>query len=638
MAENRLYDDDSIQSLSPLEFTRLRPGVYCGSTEYSTQLLIEIVSNSIDEFKAGHGSQIEVEVDTKHNIYKVIDHAQGFPINSLREDGKTVLQAAFDTLNTSGKFSDDGVYEGTALGLNGIGSKLTNYLSHWLQVRSWKNGKAEQVSFKEGVFDKRDLASDVEKDSGTCVSWCPSEKFFTHPEVDLKKIRDMFHVLSCLCVGLTITLSVDGKVETFKSEHGINDLVDDIVKDTEIINNRMNMSFDSGRNKLDMVITYTSKYSLNMISYVNTGETDSGPHITQIKTILTREFNKFFKEKKWLKDKDENLSGDDLQEGMFIAFNLTAPGVSYDAQTKSRIVKIDMTPFTTAIAENLQRWFAGNEKEIKMIFDKAVGARKAREAAKKAREVVRGVNKKDKKKQLLNLPSKLVDCWCKDRLKCELFVAEGDSAASGLVEGRDAEIHAVFPIRGKIISAYKNKPEKIFANAEVINLIKAIGLDLDSKTQKLIYDRTKLRYGKILLAADADPDGASIRNLLIEMFWWLCPELILNGHIYTTMPPLFRITTNKNKYIYLKDANALDEYKKSHQGEKYQINRNKGLGEQDSDELSEALLNPETRNVAQIIVEDKDKAAKLIDILLGTSVPPRREFLLAHEEEANESD
>lgn len=638
MAENRLYDDDSIQSLSPLEFTRLRPGVYCGSTEYSTQLLIEIVSNSIDEFKVGNGSQIEVEVDTKHNIYKVIDHAQGFPINSLREDGKTVLQAAFDTLNTSGKFSDDGVYEGTALGLNGIGSKLTNYLSHWLQVRSRKGGKVEQVSFKEGVFDKRELASDVEKDSGTCVSWCPSEKFFTHPEVDLKKIRDMFHILSCLCVGLTITLSVDGKVETFKSEHGINDLVDDIVKDTEIINNRMNMSFDSGRNKLDMVITYTSKYSLNMISYVNTGETDSGPHITQIKTILTREFNKFFKEKKWLKDKDENLSGDDLQEGMFIAFNLTAPGVSYDAQTKSRIVKIDMTPFTTAIAENLQHWFAGNEKEIKMIFDKAIGARKAREAAKKAREVARGVNKKDKKKQLLNLPSKLVDCWCKDRLKCELFVAEGDSAASGLVEGRDAEIHAVFPIRGKIISAYKNKPEKIFANAEVINLIKAIGLDLDSKTQKLIYDRTKLRYGKILLAADADPDGASIRNLLIEMFWWLCPELILNGHIYTTMPPLFRITTNKNKYIYLKDANALDEYKKSHQGEKYQINRNKGLGEQDSDELSEALLNPETRNVAQIIVEDKDKAEKLIDILLGTSVPPRREFLLVHEEEANESD
>lgn len=213
-----------------------------------------------------------------------------------------------------------------------------------------------------------------------------------------------------------------------------------------------------------------------------------------------------------------------------------------------------------------------------------------------------------------------------------------DSAASGLVEGRDAEIHAVFPIRGKIISAYKNKPEKIFANAEVINIIKAIGLELDPKTQKLIYDTKKLRYGKILLAADADPDGASIRNLLIEMFWWLCPELVLNGHIYTTMPPLFRITTSKNKYIYLKDAAALEQYKASHQGEKYTINRNKGLGEQDSDELAEALLNPDTRNVLQLVVEDKEKAASLIEVLLGTSVPPRREFLLKHAEEANIND
>ena len=185
----------------------------------------------------------------------------------------------------------------------------------------------------------------------------------------------------------------------------------------------MNMSFDAGRNKLDMVITYTSKYSLNMISYVNTGETDSGPHITQIKTILTREFNKFFKEKKWLKDKDENLSGDDLQEGMFIAFNLTAPGVSYDAQTKSRIVKIDMTPFTTAIAENLQHWFAGNEKEIKMIFDKAVGARKAREAAKKARDRARENGKK--KQKALKFDTKLADCNSKDRSKCEIYITEG---------------------------------------------------------------------------------------------------------------------------------------------------------------------------------------------------------------------
>ena len=633
---NKLYTEDSIQSLDPREFTRLRPGVYCGSTEYSTQLLIEIISNAIDEFKAGHGNLIEVKIDTKENSYMVRDYAQGFLVNSMRDDGKTILQASFDTLNTSGKFSDDGVYEGTALGLNGIGSKLTNFLSHKMEVETWRDGQTESIFFEEGIFVNRSVGKSKEP-NGTYVRWQPSEEFFTHPEVDINKVKELFHILTCLCVGLTIELTIDDKKEIFVSKHGLNDLVDDAVGDSEIIGSRMNMSFDAGKNKLDMVITYTSKYSLNMISYVNTGDTDAGPHITQIKTILTREFNKFFKEKKWLKDKDENLSGDDIQEGMFIAFNLTAPGVSYDAQTKSRIVKIDMSPFTTSIVNNLYDWFNKNEKDIKIIFEKAAAARKARDAAKKARDAARKIGK-NKKQKLLNLPTKLVDCWGKNRLDCELMIAEGDSAASGLIECRNSEINAIFPIRGKIIAAYKNSSEKIFANQEVINLIKAIGLDLDTKTNKLIYDVKKLRYGKILLCADADPDGASIRNLLIEMFWWLCPELILNGHIYTTMPPLFRITTKKNQYIYLKDENELNEYKNKYKNEKFLINRNKGLGEQDSEELADALVNPDTRNIAKIIVNNENEAKQMIEMLLGTSVPPRRRFLLQHEGEANESD
>ena len=635
---NKLYDENSIQSLSPLEFTRLRPGVYCGSTEYSTQLVIEVVSNAIDEFKAGHGNLIEVKIDTIGDIsYMVRDYGQGFLVNSLREDGKTVLQAAFDTLNTSGKFSDDGVYEGTALGLNGIGCKLVNFLSHKMEVETFRDGMTESIFFEEGVFVNRKIDKSKEP-SGTYVRWQPSEEFFTHQNADFNKLKELFHILVCLCPGLTIELTIDNKKETFSSKNGLNDLVDDAVNDTEIINSRMNMNFDAGKNKLDMVLTYTSKYSLNMISYVNTGETDSGPHITQIKTIITREFNKFFKEKKWLKEKDENLGGDDIQEGMFIAFNLTAPGISYDAQTKSRIVKIDMSPFTSAIAAALREWFESNEKDIKLIFEKATAARKARDAAKKAREAARKILPKDKKHLMLNMPTKLVDCWGKDRTKCELLISEGDSAASGLVEARNSEIHAIFPIRGKIIAAYKNNLDKVLANQEVINIIRAIGLELNSKTGKLTYDIKKLRYGKILLCADADPDGASIRNLLIELFWWLCPELILNGHLYTTMPPLFRVTTKKNEYIYLKDENALQEYKMQHQGEKFQINRNKGLGEQDSDELAEALLNEATRNVLQLIVENKEQTKKLIETLMGPNVPPRREFLLRHEEEANDSD
>ena len=635
--KSNIYKDDSIQSLTPREFTRLRPGVYAGSTLYATQLLIEVVSNAIDEFSVGHGNVINVFV--KDDGYcKVEDFAQGFPVNVLRDDGETVLQASFDVLNTSGKFSDDGVYEGTALGLNGIGCKLSNFLSSWLVVETCRDKKFERITFKDGIFESRETGNS-NKHTGTIVEWQPDPQFFTNISVELPKVKDLFKVLTCLCPGLTINLTHnDDEPITYFSKNGLNDLVSDKVKDTEIINNRLSINFAEGKNKLDLVLTYTSNYSMNMISYVNTGETDSGPHITQIKTIVTREFNKFFREKKWLKDKDDNLEGNAIQEGMLIAFNITAAGVAYDAQTKSRIVKLDMSPFTGIISESIQNWLLKNEKEIKIIFDKAMSAKKAAEAARKAREAARNQTPKNKKKAMLNLPSKLVDCWGKDRTKCELLIAEGDSAASGLVEGRDSEIHAVFPIRGKIIAAYKNASEKIFANQEVNNLIKALGLDIDVKTQKLIYDPKKLRYGKILLAADADPDGASIKNLLIEMFWWLCPELILQGHIYSTMPPLFRITTKKNEYIYLKDAAALEEYKAQHQGEKFQVNRNKGLGEQDAEELSEALLNESTRNVAQITVEDATEAAKMIEVLLGPSVPPRRAFLLAHEQEANENE
>ena len=627
------YTDDSIISLSPLEFTRLRPGVYCGSTEYSTQLLIEIVSNALDEYRAGHGDTIKVDI-LKDNTFVVEDNGQGFIPNVKREDGKTVLEASFSVLNTSAKYSDDGVYEGTSLGVNGVGAKLPVFLSHWAEVISWRDGTYEHIWFKEGIFEKRDVGkwNNKNKPSGTLIQWQPSEEFFTHVEVDMNAVKKLFKVLVCLCPGLRIILNG----EEYFSKNGLNDLANDAVKNIEIIKNRLNINMNKGKNQLNLVLTYTNNYSSTIVPYVNAGLTDSGPHITQIKTILTRELNKFFREKKWLKEKDDNLSGDDCQEGLYLVFNLTTPGIAYDAQTKSRIVKLDMSPFTGVIADELHTWLTQNEKEIKVIADKALNARKAREAARKAKEAVR--QPKEKKRQFLNLPTKLVDCWGKDRLKCELVISEGDSAASGLVEGRNAEIVAVFPIRGKIISSYKNSSEKIFANQEVVNLIKALGLELDPKTSKLIYDEKKLRYGKIMLAMDADSDGASIRNLLIEMFWWLCPEIIEHGHLYTTMPPLFRITTKKNEYIFLKDNNALEEYKKAHQGEDYLVNRNKGLGEQDASELAEALLNPETRNVAQLTISDAKATAELIEILLGPSVPPRREYLLKHEMEANEDE
>ena len=421
--DKSLYTDKSSESLSPRDFTRLRPGVYCGSTEYSTQLLIEIVSNAIDEFSVGHGNVINVDYQDDGSC-RVEDFAQGFPVNVLREDGETVLQASFDVLNTSGKFNADGVYEGTALGLNGIGSKLTNFLSNWLYVITYRDGKSEAINFEEGIFKDRRVGGQGTFHTGTIVEWKPNPEFFTHPQIEVERIKKLFHVLTCLCPGLTINLTHNGTdLIVYHSKNGLNDLVDDAVSNTEIINNRFNMNYASGKNKMDLVLTYTNKYSLNMVSYVNTGETDSGPHITQIKTAITREFNKFFRNKKWLKEKEENLTGDDIQEGMYVAFNITAPGVSYDAQTKSRIVKIDMTPFMAEFTSNLQYWLEVNEKEVKMIADKAMAARRAREAAKKARDNAREKNKK--KEKALKFDSKLADCYSKDRSKCEIYITEG---------------------------------------------------------------------------------------------------------------------------------------------------------------------------------------------------------------------
>ena len=631
MANNKLYDESSIQSLSPLEFTRLRPGVYCGSTEYATQPVIEIVSNAIDEFKAGHGNQIKVTIG-KDRVCSVRDYGQGFLINSKREDGKTILQAAFDTLNTSGKFSEDGVYEGTALGLNGIGSKLTNFLSHWLIVRTCRDGKFEEIKFVEGVFESRKTGKMEANDTvGTYVEWLPSEEFFTSNEVEMSKIKELFKVLVCLCPGLTIDLQTDEDTFSFYSEHGLNDLVDEKVSDTELINNRMDMHFEEGKNKMDMVITYTSRYSLNMVSYVNTGETDAGPHITQIKTILTREFNKYFKEKKWLKTGDTNFSGDDLQEGLFVAFNITAPNVSYDAQTKSRIVKIDMTPFTQSIVENLQYWFNNNEKDIKLIFDKAADARKAREAAKKARERVREGNKK--KEKALKFDTKLADCNSKDRLACEIYITEGDSASGNLKTARNNEFQAVMPVRGKVLNCQKSTYDKISKNAEIMTMIDAFGITLDPKTLKATYEEKDLRYGKIIIASDADVDGAHIKNLFYTFIWNICPQLIIDGHVYALIAPLYRITEGKDKYIYVKNDAALEEWKAQNVGKKYVVNRMKGLGEMDVEQTEECLTGP-GRVLQQITVDDVNAANALFDQLMGTAAAPRKEYIKIHSKEA----
>lgn len=614
MENKKLYTEDSIQSLSPLEFTRLRPGVYVGSTEYSTQLLIEIISNAVDEYKAGHGNKIIITI-TDDNIITVEDNGQGFIPNTIREDGKTVLEASFSVLNTSGKYSEDGVYEGTALGLNGIGSKLCVYLSHQTEVLSWRDGEYEHIWFKEGVFSKRDTGkwNDSSKPSGTLVKWNPSEEFFTNATVDLNVIEKLLKVIVCLCPGLQIKLNE----KEFYSANGLMDLVDAAVNNSEIIKNRLIINNSQDKNKIDLVLTYTDNYSSTIVPYVNTGLTDSGPHITQIKAILTREMNKFFREKKWLKEKEENLTGEDCQEGLYLVFNITAPGVSYDAQTKSRIVKLDMTPFTNIIATEIRNWLIQNEKAIKVIADKALNARKAREAARKAREAARQPKEKGLKAKLA-LSNKFTDCISKNPKERNLLLVEGQSAAASAVEARNVKTDCIYQLKGKIISPLKTDISKILQNQEMSDIIKVIGAGFGKD-----FDVNKMNFNKIVITSDQDSDGMDIELLLITFFYTYMRPLVEAGKLYRAVTPLY-IIRQKNKEEYFYSDNELEEWKKTHKGN-YDLIRAKGLGELDPADLQKVCFLNE--RYKRITISDAEATTKLLNILQGPQVELRKKYI-----------
>lgn len=634
--DKTLYSEDSIESLSPLEFTRKRPGVYAGSVEYSTQLVIELFSNALDEHNLGHGNLIEVNYKSDSNEIQVQDNAQGFPVNVWRDDGKTVLQASFDTLNTSGKYSEDGVYGASALGLNGIGSKICTYLSHYLVVETQDgSGRGERVFFEEGVFQKREIF-DTDKKTGTLVSFQPSEEFFTHPEPDIKVLCKLFDDTCGLCPNLNVRFYMNGKdFQSYCHPEGLVSLVDNIVgKDISIISSPLRFQAQQDKYSLDCGLSYTSKSGNDIIAYVNYGLTDQGPHITALKSTITRVMNKWAREKGLLKEKETNIDGTSLQEGLVLVFNLVAPNISYDAQTKSRIVSNDFVSFLIdSFSTQLELWLDTNPQDGQNIIEKALIARKATEAAKKAREAVKQ-KANAKQDKVFKMPTKLTDCWTKDRSKAELLIAEGLSAASGLVAARNSEFQAVYGVRGKMLSILKTTPDKIMKNQEINNIIVALGLDYSPATGKMVYDKSKLRYDKIIACADADFDGYAIENLLFNILWYLCPELVINGHVYSSVPPLFRVTTKKNEYIYLKDQQALDDYKQAHVANIKTIGREKGLGEMDAEELSYSLLDPATRNVVQLEVNDVEQTSQLFQDLYGKNVEPRVKFILEHSEEA----
>ena len=575
------YGIKDVKTLEGIEAIRLRSGMYIGSVgpEGVRHITLEIISNAIDEYLAGACSICKITV-SNDDIVTVEDNGRGIPFGKA-EDGSEVLVNIFTKLHTGAKFDAAGkTGYNTSGGMNGIGAKATNALSSMFQVTSVRDGRQAQAAFKRGILQNyKETNYKNKSDHFTIIKFKPDEKIFKEGiELDYNLLRKQLQELAYLSPGLVFEFQYkDKETETITSQKGILDYIEALNKNKEALTSIFYTETIEDRIGVKIAMLYNNTYTDTYKLYTNSIPNSGGTHLTGFRTALTQSVNDYARSNNLLKEKDSNITGDELKEGLVLVLSFIMPDPVFSGQTKDVLSSTEArTIVQRLVTKDLRTWLDSHPKDAKAIIDKALLARKARENAKKAKDAARNIEGKKKGKTFLNLPTKLVDCWSKNRAECELFISEGDSAASGLVGARNAEFQAIFPIRGKIISARKCTSEKLLTNQEVVNIIKALGLDFDAKKTKMIYDERKLRYGKIMMAADADPDGEAIKNLLLTLFWELCPELVINGHIYATVPPLFRVTTKKNEYIYLRDNNELEEYKKKHANEKYLINRNKG--------------------------------------------------------------
>lgn len=635
--EKNLYNASSIGTEDSRTFCRRVPSTYLGSSRHNTNLVKEVFANCIDEAVIGHGDTINVNIDVNKNYYSIEDFGQGFLINEPgidkktgkpMTDGKTILQRCFDTLNTSGKTSEDGVYEGTSLGLNGIGAKLTNWLSLKLNVITHRDGQFEEINFVDGLFKNRKVGK-TKRPSGTIVTWSPDPQFFAENAPDINMLENHFAIIAALCPNLTINFNCNGKSTTYAEPGGINAYVDRKVKGKELFSNRFVMERAIGKDKLNICITYTSDYSENIDAYVNLGHTDAGAHIGAFHTAFVKAVNKYATDVGLLKKNDKNFNNAEIAEGLYVVCNITTTTAKYDAQNKSRIDDIDTKIINSVVGGDFATWLINNPADAKIIIERALQARKAREAAQKAKEKIRDAGKVNKKSIFVDLPSKLSDAYPKnkkDRSECELMICEGDSASSSINAVKDSTFQACFPIRGKILNCQKATPDKVYGNAEIANITKALGLDIDKSTGKLIYDVKKLRYSKIIIATDADADGSQIAMLLCTVFNWLCPELFTNGHIYRVYGALYKATFADKTYKLFQNDAELESWKKTNPKVKFTLARAKGLGEMTKEETDEQLVDPSTRNLKRLYVENYDRFLTYLEAFEGSDNAARKEY------------
>lgn len=619
------YGANQIQILEGLEAVRKRPGMYIGSTSARGlhHLVYEVVDNSIDEALAGYCTHIEVTIH-KDNSITVTDNGRGIPVD-MHESGKPAVEVVLTVLHAGGKFGGSG-YKVSG-GLHGVGVSVVNALSTNMEVKVKRDGKIHEITFEKGVTKEPLKVVGRTDETGTLVHFVPDAEIFDETVYDYDTLRHRLRELSFLNRGITIILTDERpeevRQETFYFEGGISSFVEHLNRNKEVINPEP-VYFNGTKDTtvVEIALQYNTSYSENIYSFVNNINTEEGgTHLAGFKSALTRAANDFARRQGIIKNNEDNLVGEDIREGLTCVISIKLREPQFEGQTKTKLGNSEVRGIVDSIvSEGLSEYFEENPVISKKIIEKSIMASRAREAARKARELTRRKNALE----VSSLPGKLADCSVKDPEQAEIYLVEGDSAGGSAKQGRDRRFQAILPLRGKILNVEKARLDKILNNEEIRTMITAFGSGIGSE-----FDITKRRYGKIIIMTDADVDGAHIRTLLLTFFYRYMRPLIENGHVYIAQPPLYQIRKGRSHWYTYSDeelAQKLDEIGR----DGITVQRYKGLGEMNPEQLWKTTMDPEKRTVLQVHLREAEEADSIFTILMGDKVEPRRRFIEEH--------
>ena len=636
MSKENKYDASSITVLEGLEAVRVRPGMYIGSvsTKGLNHLIYEIVDNAVDEHLAGYCNTIYVTLEADGSA-TIEDDGRGIPVG-MHEKGMSAERLVFTTLHAGGKF-DNEAYK-TSGGLHGVGSSVVNALSEWLHVTVKTEGFIYEDKYERGI-PTLELNNGLlpvigkTKETGTKITFMPDDTIFDKTRFKEDDVKSRLHETAYLNPNLTIIFEDKRKEETehveFHEPEGIVGFVKDMNKSKESIHDVIFFKGEAEGITVEGAFQYVNEFHENVLGFCNNiYNAEGGTHLTGFKTMFTNVINNYARGLNILKEKDVNFTGADVRNGMTAVISIKHPDPRFEGQTKTKLDNQDAAKVVSKVTgDEIVRYFDRNLETLKNIIGCAEKAAKIRKAEEKAK-----TNMLTKQKFSFDSNGKLANCESKDPSKCEIFIVEGDSAGGSAKTARNRMFQAILPIRGKILNVEKASIDKVLANAEIKTMIYAFGCGF-SEGYGNDFDITKLRYDKIIIMADADVDGAHISNLLLTLFYRFMPELIYEGHVYIAMPPLYKAMPSKGKEEYLYDDKALEKYRKTHKGP-FTLQRYKGLGEMDADQLWETTLDPETRLLKLVEIEDARMASEVTEMLMGTDVAPRKQFIYNNAQDA----